>query len=286
MGKKILIPLVILIIPFLSSSTFAETTTYSTSTLTSSGGSTYHLYMETDTLNWQLGKSYIFKVGIEVLSFAGDVHDFHDISLYVMFADASNFEISEISSGLGIISSVGQTYSYIWTVDIDETYPLSFSVFVGSLFREDISFAIDPETDDGWTKVADISTEIENFAPTIDTISNINYTEGEIGNTLTWTAHDENPASYTIMRDGQSISSGAWIDGAPITLSVDGLDSGTYIYIIEVSDEKGLKATDSVTVTVKSKPKKNDFPIPVLFDSLIFSFLSMGLIRKLLKRKP
>ena len=89
-----------------------------------------------------------------------------------------------------------------------------------------------------------------NTPPSIDHPSDISYIEGETGNSIEWTAVDSNAATYTITRNGAQVYSGSWISGNPISINVDGLSTGSYTYAIVVSDQEGLTATDSVTVTV------------------------------------
>ena len=86
--------------------------------------------------------------------------------------------------------------------------------------------------------------------PTINSPANVNYQQGDTGNSITWTATDDNPTTYTITRSGLSDVTGSWSSGQPITISVDGRSVGTYTYTITVSDGDGQTASDSVTVTV------------------------------------
>ncbi len=87
--------------------------------------------------------------------------------------------------------------------------------------------------------------------PSIDSPADLTYNVGETGNSITWTPSSYNPASYEITRNGTVVDSGAW-DGSPITINVDGLDAGTYVFEITVTDVFGQSATDQVVVTVES----------------------------------
>ena len=78
----------------------------------------------------------------------------------------------------------------------------------------------------------------------------MNYELGDTGNSITWTATDDNPTTYTVTRGGTQVASGSWTSGSPITVSVDGLSIGSYTYTITVNDGDGQSASDSVTVTV------------------------------------
>ncbi|MBY9005965.1 MAG: glycoside hydrolase family 9 protein [Candidatus Lokiarchaeota archaeon] len=86
--------------------------------------------------------------------------------------------------------------------------------------------------------------------PSINSPADIEYQEGENGNTVTWIATDDNPTTYTIMRDGNQISSGTWTSGNPITINIDGLSVATYSYTCIVFDADGQTDSNSVVVTV------------------------------------
>jgi hypothetical protein len=91
--------------------------------------------------------------------------------------------------------------------------------------------------------------------PTIDSPSDITYTVGETGSSITWSPSDLHPISYEIHRDGALQDSDSWtIDMTTISISVDGLAVGSYTYRIEVIDIGGNEVSDEVTVTVLSLP--------------------------------
>ncbi len=79
----------------------------------------------------------------------------------------------------------------------------------------------------------------------------IELTEGEIGFSIVWTCSDANPLSFEIRQDGILIDSGEWLTSPEnITVSLDGLDAGEYVYAIIIYDESGNSIQDSVTVVV------------------------------------
>ncbi|RLI54506.1 MAG: hypothetical protein DRO87_10070 [Candidatus Thorarchaeota archaeon] len=86
---------------------------------------------------------------------------------------------------------------------------------------------------------------------TIDEPSDIGYVEGATGNDILWHPHSIYPADYTIRRNGTIVQHGPW-SGNAITFSVDGLDNGTYVFVISVNDRVGYSATDEVIVTVEA----------------------------------
>ncbi len=87
--------------------------------------------------------------------------------------------------------------------------------------------------------------------PTIDSPADVAYTAGATGNSITWTPQSHAPASYSITRNGTGIDNGTWTGGA-ITVDVDGLDPGTYVYQLTVTDLYGETATDEVVVQVSA----------------------------------
>ncbi|MFW9992466.1 MAG: hypothetical protein ACFFD4_10515 [Candidatus Odinarchaeota archaeon] len=85
--------------------------------------------------------------------------------------------------------------------------------------------------------------------PVIDHPDDIEYSEGETGNQITWNPVESHPDSYTILRNGMEVESGEW-DGSPISINVDGLEAGSYTYQLTVYDNSGYSASDNVVVNV------------------------------------
>ena len=93
-------------------------------------------------------------------------------------------------------------------------------------------------------------TVLASVEPTIDHPADIECVVGSTGNSITWTPEDLFPLACQILRDGTEVDSGPW-NGSPITMSVDGLEVGTYNYSLTVSDEAGNLVTDTVFVYVR-----------------------------------
>ncbi|MHA1734897.1 MAG: zinc ribbon domain-containing protein [Candidatus Thorarchaeota archaeon] len=93
-------------------------------------------------------------------------------------------------------------------------------------------------------------TAVDVTGPELNSPADVQYTFGTVGNSISWTATDDNPGTYEITRDGSTIDTGSWKSGSPITVSIDGLAVGSYVYVITVRDDAGNEARDSVTVTV------------------------------------
>ncbi|MHA2101402.1 MAG: hypothetical protein ACW99A_22320, partial [Candidatus Kariarchaeaceae archaeon] len=80
--------------------------------------------------------------------------------------------------------------------------------------------------------------------------SDILYTEGVVGNSLSWTPTDAYPGTYFIYRNDTEIDSGPWISENPIIINVDGLYKGSYNFTIIIYDASGNPKTDIAWVTV------------------------------------
>ena len=87
--------------------------------------------------------------------------------------------------------------------------------------------------------------------PSITNPDDLVITYGELGRNFTWILEDMNPEYYRIYRDGNLVDSGYWhARVASITVNLDDLDVGEYIYNITIEDKAGNIASDSVVVSV------------------------------------
>ena len=76
--------------------------------------------------------------------------------------------------------------------------------------------------------------------------------EGSTGNSIIWNVGDQYPNVYNITMNGTLyLDTTIWVNGS-ISLNVDGLSVGTYVFVINVFDGYGNFASDEVTVTVSS----------------------------------
>jgi len=119
--------------------------------------------------------------------------------------------------------------------------------------------------------------------PVVDSPADITYEEGTTGHIISWNATDNDPGNYIISREGVEIDSGSWTSGVAITINVDGLTAGSFIYTIEVTDAFNNTATDTVLVTVTSIP-----PLIAGYSwiVLIFSiYFSISIVILIIKRK-
>ncbi len=94
-----------------------------------------------------------------------------------------------------------------------------------------------------------IVTVTDTVSPSIDSPSDVEYSEDTTGHSIVWSPSDAHPASYEVYRNGTIVESGAWT-GDNITVNIDGLGVGAYNYTLVVYDESGNHASDTVIVTV------------------------------------
>ena len=157
---------------------------------------------------------------------ASDLHP-HEYTIYV----------SEISVRTGTWNSTSELFTI--SVDGHETGTYNYTLEV-------TDFAGNRATDEVMVTVVDDTT-----SPSIDTPADIEYEESTTGHFIIWNPSDIHPVHYAIYFEGSLVKSGAWNSSSEtITISVDGLDSGTYNYTLMVTDIGGNTAVDSVMVSV------------------------------------
>ncbi|MBA7607208.1 hypothetical protein ES703_14366 [subsurface metagenome] len=158
--------------------------------------------------------------------------------------------------GTGIVS--GPT---AWTSGVAILYNIPDGFAVG-IYVYTINFTDDEgnyDTDSVTFTVEDTTNPVITDAPTDFTVE-----YGYTGQSLSWTATDANPSTYTIELEGTGIVTGptAWTSGIAIIYDIpDGFAVGIYVYTINFTDTEGNYATDSVTFTVE------DTTSPVISDA-------------------
>jgi len=106
------------------------------------------------------------------------------------------------------------------------------------------------------------------------------------GETVSWTATDANPDTYTITHNGiVVVTATAWVSGTEVQYSIpDSLAEVNHVYTIEFTDDAGHSVRDTVVVTVGAAPAA---PATIPGFQLLFVIvpLTFGLLVILLKRK-
>ena len=97
-------------------------------------------------------------------------------------------------------------------------------------------------------------TVVDTTSPTVNSPADFTYVEGSTGNSISWSATDASPGTYSVVLDGSNYDSGAWTSGSAVVVNVDGLSVGTHTFTITFSDTQSNAVSDSVTVTVTAVP--------------------------------
>ncbi len=133
--------------------------------------------------------------------------------------------------------------------------------------RWDDNFSPDPYLVPGPAGVYDnypiLSTSVENKPDT-------GYHIGTTGHVITWQGYAASPDSYIIYFDEAPLIEADW-DGSDMSVSIDGLDLGTYNYTIYVNDTLGFHDVDTVLVTVYDSPPSITPP-----EDMYIEYLSTG----------
>ena len=99
--------------------------------------------------------------------------------------------------------------------------------------------------------IASINLQPETVPPFLVGPSDLTYESGITGNILNWTVGDVHPGTYTVTKNGSVVGStyNLWTNGT-ISINVDALSVGSYLFNITVYDGAGNSASDTVIVTV------------------------------------
>jgi hypothetical protein len=98
-------------------------------------------------------------------------------------------------------------------------------------------------------------TVIDDVDPVIESPDDIEFTEGEVGQSVIWNGTDIRPDHYVILEDGITVAGNDWNSSLEVfSYSLDGLEVGTYNYTCVIYDEAGNSVADTVIVTVNAEP--------------------------------
>ena len=146
------------------------------------------------------------------------------------------------SNIMTVNGSITWEYTEVWTLEVSS---LGIGVYIEKSSNI-LHYLLMP----GMMEMILLNTSIDFINPYVSDAADFAYDEGDTGNTISWTATDMFPATYTIYKDGVPEQTGFWNSVTPITINVDGLAAGTYVYLLVVVDRVGNTAQDSVTITV------------------------------------
>ncbi|MHA2207121.1 MAG: hypothetical protein ACXABC_14785, partial [Candidatus Thorarchaeota archaeon] len=96
-------------------------------------------------------------------------------------------------------------------------------------------------------------TVVDTTPPDISSPPDATMLVGTIGNDLSWTCFDLYPDTYTLYVNGTVAETGVW-GGGNIDVVIDSLEIGVYNYTLEIADESGNSAADTIIVNVIAAP--------------------------------
>ncbi|TFG11535.1 hypothetical protein EU537_12110 [Candidatus Thorarchaeota archaeon] len=136
-----------------------------------------------------------------------------------------------------------------WTFDEPEGENISFSV--DYIYLGNYSFTLTLFDDFGYNTSDTVNVTVykDLRAPVIDTLDDYSYEEGYTDNTLNWSAEENNPKTYNLTKDGEVLLNGTW-RGENISISIDGLAVGEYVFNLTLIDFFNQTSIDVVLVTV------------------------------------
>jgi hypothetical protein len=140
---------------------------------------------------------------------------------------------------------------------------------LGTLMQDSNPSALQENNDAHSTIFTHIFERIgDTIPPTVNSPIDLTYEWGSIDNEITWIAEDNYQlASYSITRDAIEVQSGT-LSGtyAELTIDIDGLDIGTYSFIITVSDGYN-QISDEVIVNVEDNSIPTvDSPLDITYE--------------------
>lgn len=144
--------------------------TYSSDLLISNNLSSYYLYAEIDTLQWEIGDTVSITATFEADYFSYGVTHFYDVTLWIRLVDDSSEYYFDISTGYYVFSE-GVSVSYTTTTQITDDFPPEITIEIGSTFYErDLEFG-DCYTDDGWFYVEDSVSIVRRISTTTSSVA-------------------------------------------------------------------------------------------------------------------
>lgn len=195
-----------------------------------------------------------------------DVPQFGDVLFDTTIEEGStNNNITWIATDLAAFEYT-ITSNITGSINVYETNSWNSGVnvvtYIDDLLKGFYLFTITIEDEMGNTNSTIIVIEVvDNILPGIVdgfTPPNVEYDDGSGGNEISWTAVENNPDTFIIYLDEVVVETDDYFNNSIITVDIDGLDIGTYIYKLSLIDTTGNVFNTTVTVTV------NDVTDPIL----------------------
>ena len=125
---------------------------------------------------------------------------------------------------------------------------------------------------------------VDGTSPILTHPNDFTYSEGSTGYTISWQGTENHPSHYEVFKNGSIYQSGLWNSSSEmVSVSVDGLTQGTFLFTIVVFDQSGNFAMDTVIVEVLEAPTTSSTTTttttePVDIMTVIYIIITIGSI--------
>ncbi len=251
---------------------------------------TYSIYLNSTlqiNSSWDSGVLVNYTIGIAFINEPGYLNvtivannGYNSISQYEVHVIVN--DIPTINSSPNIVCRVGVNNRSIWwkmvdtisgmtsyTIYRNETYAINGTWISGaniSIIVDDLPvgyFNFTCVVNDGLSDNISSTVFVTVYQLTTTSSSPITYEKGATNNTITWIIScitDAIYGNYTILRNGTFWMGGNWRGYAQISINVDGLNEGLYIFTLIAFSEAGDMVKESIVVSVTSKPLNQPTP--------------------------
>lgn len=158
-----------------------------------------------------------------------------------------------INTTYGNVSALAGTPSNQTDVSWSFTNPkgLNLTFSVDKMYLGNYTFTLTLYDDYGHNSTDSVNVTVykDLRAPVVDGVHTFTYEEGYTGYSLNWSADESNPRSYNLTRGNEILMNGTW-HGENLSISIDGLAVGDYIYNMTLTDYFNQSTSYLTTVTV------------------------------------
>ena len=118
---------------------------------------------------------------------------------------------------------------------------------------------------------------VDGTPPVLTHPNDLTYSEDSTGHTISWQGTENYPSHYEVFKNGSIYRSGPWNSSSEvISVSVDGLTQGAFLFVIVVYDIAGNSAMDTVVVRVLEPPTTTTTTEPGDVMTVIYFIITIG----------